>query len=83
LASNSYGLYDMHGNVAEFCKDKYANYPTDAVTDPFCNSGVNCVCRGGSWLSSPGGCRSAMRSTASLSENSFNFYGFRLALVKE
>jgi len=47
---NSWGLYDMHGNVAEWCQDKYGNYPYGSVTDPSGpRSGVQRVLRGGSY----------------------------------
>ena len=48
-APNAWGLYDMHGNVWEWCKDMYADYPTTAVTNPFCEGGTYRVWRGGAW----------------------------------
>ena len=80
LASNTYGLYDMHGNVFEWCKDMYADYPTTAVTDPFCDSGSNPVIRGGSWYNNPNRCRSAFRASSDPSIT-YSDLGFRLALV--
>lgn len=64
-AANSWGLFDMHGNLWEWCLDSYAfygNYPASAVADPYCTEGEGRICRGGSW----GGrdamdCRSAIR----------------------
>ena len=59
---NAWGLYDMHGNVYEWCLDWYGNYPMSAVTDPQGSpAGSVRVLRGGRWYSGARGCRSAHR----------------------
>ena len=47
---NTLGLYDMHGNVTEWCWDWYASYPDEGEVDPAgASSGLNRISRGGSW----------------------------------
>ena len=77
---NAWGLYDMHGNVCEWCSDRYGDYPSGSVTDPTgANSGSLRVNRGGSWFSGARNCRSADRNW-SAPGNRFDYLGFRLAL---
>ncbi|MCA9095100.1 MAG: SUMF1/EgtB/PvdO family nonheme iron enzyme, partial [Planctomycetaceae bacterium] len=81
--ANQFGLFDMHGNLSEWCSDWYDEeyYSKFHQENPQgASSGLHRVSRGGSWKSDPKHCRTAHRDRFMPSEE-FRELGFRLALV--
>ncbi len=75
---NTFGLHDMHGNVWEWCQDRYGEYGAEAVRDPSGPTrGANRVFRGGCWYDFGGSCQSACRSGPGFADG----LGLRVARV--
>lgn len=77
---NKFGLYDISGNVAEWCNDKYSSYNSSPVTDPYNQYGTDYIIRGGSWKSDSRHLSSGFRDKRY--SNSFNHIGFRTVCTK-
>lgn len=84
FSANGYGLYDMAGNVSDFCNDWYGSYNSSPQTNPTGpTSGSHWVLRGGGWGYDARGCRVATRLFTSASRYSYGrdfLYGFRVSL---
>ena len=80
FSPNAWGIYDMHGNVKEWCYDFYADYPSETVLDPIGPiRGVNRVIRSGSFLRTAISARSACRESLEPSWRGSEI-GFRVVL---
>ena len=77
---NAWGLYDMHGNVWEWCLDGFTDFGKETVIDPYHKEDSCRVVRGGGWHSDAYSCRSASRDKSEPSARD-DIYGFRLTLV--
>lgn len=77
--ANAFGLFDMHGNVREWCWDWYGPYEGNVVDPKGPNTGEIRVFRGGSWGEGASECRAANRDGFSPIPATDN-YGFRVAL---
>jgi len=88
FSANAFGLYDMHGNVSEWCADHWQNsyktVPQDGNSwqDDTLPQNAPRVLRGGSWDIPPRFCRSARRAKLAANERNYST-GFRLVLVEK
>ncbi len=75
---NELGLYDMSGNVYEYCQDRFGNYDSSEQTNPVgSETDPRRIIRGGSYLGHEGFCRPSYREVCQPDEK---YYGLRLAL---
>jgi formylglycine-generating enzyme required for sulfatase activity len=82
-SANPWGLFDMHGNVWEWCWDFYNFYSSSSMTDPTGPlGGVQRIVRGGSWSHNASACRSAARYNYDPG-NRYIYRGFRLVRTSD
>ena len=80
---NAWGLFDMHGNVSEWCSNWYGDYSTQAVTDPSGPiSGALRIHRGGSWQTIDWFARSAIRNKTDQAEG-YASIGLRFIILSQ
>ncbi|MEH2270714.1 MAG: SUMF1/EgtB/PvdO family nonheme iron enzyme [Nostoc sp.] len=83
--ANPFGLFDMHGNIWEWCHDEWhENYngaPKDGSAWSVDNDNQNRLLRGGSWNNNPRNCRSAFRHSLAR-DFKFVYVGFRVVVVR-
>lgn len=80
---NAWGIHDMHGNLWEWCHDRFADFSKGDVIDPVAPEtalGNTRIDRGGCWDSTPEYCRSAYRGVYE-SDRKSRFVGFRIVAV--
>jgi hypothetical protein len=77
---NPWGLYDVHGNVWEYCRDQFASVLPGGIDPEVTENSMTRILRGGGWRDNAMGCRSLAYNTIRESESRPNV-GFRVALV--